>query len=182
MSKIPPWLWIVLGVIVIASFSTGSVLIVDYLTSSWMQSQNAQKWAPYLNTTATSFGIPPELLARIAYQESHFVQSIIDGTDPSTAGALGLMQLLPKYFTTVQRAVPFSDTDTQDQITEAAAFLVKLFAHFNDWTLATAAYNAGQTRIDEVLAGTTPLPSQTADYIASISADLPDIVNPTLTA
>lgn len=182
MREIPTWLWIVGGVVLLASLSTGAVVAVNYLTAAWMQSDNAQKWGPYLATAESAFGIAPGLLARIAYQESHFVQSIIDGTEPSSAGALGLMQLEPAFFTTVQRAIPFSDTDTQDQITEAANLVASLYAHFGDWTLVTAAYDAGQHEIDKVIAGTTTLPPETAKYIASVSADLPNVVNPTLSA
>lgn len=182
MNRIPPWLWIVGGIVLLIALSTGGIVAVNYLSAAWMSSQNAQKWASALANAESTYGIPAGLLARIAYQESHFVQSIIDGTQASSAGALGLMQLEPQYFTSVQRPVPFSDQDTSDQITEAASFLSSLYNHFGDWTDSVAAYNAGQGTIDKVLAGTEALPGETASYLQSVSSDLPQVVNPVLSA
>lgn len=180
--KIPTWVWIIGGIALIAALSTGGVVAVNVISAAWMSSDNAQKWAAALSNAEDNFGIPSGLLSRIAYQESHFVQSIIDGTQASPAGALGIMQLMPQYFQTVNRPIPFSDSDTQDQIGEAANLLVNLYNHFQDWTAAVAAYNAGQGTIDSVLAGNRAIPSQTANYIRDVSADLPSIVSPTLNA
>jgi soluble lytic murein transglycosylase-like protein len=182
MNRFPPWLWIAGGVLLLSALGTGGVVAVNTVTALWMSSQNAQKWAQALAQAESAYGIPAGLLARIAYQESHFRQEIIDGTKPSNAGALGLMQLEPEYFSTVNRPIPFSDQDTLDQITDAANFLAGLYAHFGDWTAATAAYNAGEGAIDKVLAGTRTLPSQTATYLQQVSADLPQLISPTLTA
>lgn len=155
---------------------------MNYLSAAWMASENAKKWAPMLAAAESNYNIPAGLLARIAYQESHFRAEIIDGTMASSAGALGLMQLLPQYFASVQRPVPFTDQDTADQITEAAGLLSSLNDHFQNWTAAVAAYNAGQSTINQVLAGTRALKPETAQYIAAVSRDLPAIVNPTLSA
>lgn len=179
MAKIPPWIWIVAGIAILASLTTVGV---NYAMSAWMTSANAQKWAQALSSAESQNGLPAGLLSRIAYQESRFIQAVIDGTRASSAGALGMMQLMPQYFSTVQRPVPFSDQDTLDQINQAAELLASLYSHFGDWTSAVAAYNAGQGTIDHVLAGTANLPGQTADYIAQISGDLPGLVNPSLTA
>jgi soluble lytic murein transglycosylase-like protein len=180
--KIPGWLWIVGGIIGVAALGTGGVVAVNYLENAWLASENGQKWGPALQDAENSFGIPSGLLSRIAFQESHFIQNIIDGTRTSPVGARGMMQLMPQFFQTVQRPTPFSDADTNDQIQEAAQFLSGLFNHFSDWTQAVAAYNAGQGTINQVLAGKRALPSETANYIAGIAQDLPGIVNPTLTA
>jgi soluble lytic murein transglycosylase-like protein len=174
--------WIAGGIALALALTTGGVVTVNYLTAQWMSSGNAQKWAPALGAAEDNYGIPTGLLARIAYQESHFIQAIINGTQSSPTGARGMMQLMPQYFQTVNRPVPYSDTDTQDQIAEAAHFLVGLYNHFQDWTAAVAAYNAGQGTIDQVLAGNRALPAETANYIEQVSSDLPTIVNATLQA
>jgi len=182
MRQIPTWVWILGGVVLLAALSTGGVVVSNYLTAAWMSSSNAQQWAPFLQSIEDQIGLPPGLLARIAYQESRFRDDIISGIKASSAGALGMMQLMPQYFATVRRPIPFSEEDTQDQIVEAATLLANLFNHFQDWTLAVAAYNAGQHAIDKVLANTAPLRPETANYLTQVSADLPAIVNPTLTA
>lgn len=174
----PRWVWIIAGVTLLVALTAGG----NYAMSSWMTSYNAQKWATALSSAESRHAIPAGLLSRIAYQESHFIQSIIDGTEPSPAGALGMMQLMPQFFATVQRPVPFADQDTLDQIEEAATLLSGLYAHFGDWTAATAAYNAGEGTINRVLAGTLTLPTETANYIAKIGADLPNVISETLSA
>lgn len=182
MPRIPPWLLIVGGVALLVALTTGGVVTADFNSAAWMSSTNAQKWAAALGDAESTFGIPAGLLSRIAYQESRFRQDVIDGTTVSSAGALGLMQLMPQYFDTVQRPVPFSDQDTLDQISQAAQLLASNFNQLGDWTAATAAYNAGAGTIGKVLNGTATLPLQTAQYIQQVSADLPGVINPTLSA
>lgn len=179
MNTVPKWVWIVSGIVVLIALTTVGG---NYAMSAWMTSSNAQKWATALSTAESQYGLPDGLLSRIAYQESRFIQAVIDGTRASTAGALGMMQLMPQFFSTVQRPVPFSEQDTLDQINQAAQLLASLYGHFGDWTAAVAAYNAGRGTIDHVLAGTAALPIETANYIANISADLPGIISGTLSA
>lgn len=180
MRAIPVWVWILGGVALLAALTTGGVVTANYISAQWMGSSNARKWAAALSNAENTFGIPAGLLSRIAYQESRFRQDVIDGTTVSSAGALGLMQLMPQYFDTVQRPIPFSDADTSDQIVQAAQLLASNYNQLGDWTAATAAYNAGAGTINKVLNGSATLPGQTAQYIQQISADLPAVVNPTL--
>jgi soluble lytic murein transglycosylase-like protein len=180
MSRIPAWVWILGGMAALVAFGSAGVIAVDYISASWLSSANAKKWLPFLTAAENNFGIPAGLLARIAYQESRFRQDVIAGTTTSEVGALGLMQLLPQYFQTVRRPIPFSDSDTQDQINEAASLLSSLYHRFGDWTLAVAAYNDGAGNINQVLAGTRSLPAQTAQYLQQISADLPALIAPSL--
>lgn len=149
---------------------------VDDVTAAiagWKQVQAGPQWVPVINAAEMQYGIPTDLLARMAYQESHFRPSIIDGTTASPAGALGILQLMPQYFNTVQRPIPFSTQDTADQINQAAGQLLGLMNHFNDWGLAVAAYNDGQGNVDKYVAGTRPLPAETSTYVADVLADVP---------
>lgn len=164
------------GIAVIAALATGGY----FVSEDWEDSTNGQLWAPVLAAAEEANGIPTGLLSRIAYQESSFSTSIINGTQSSSAGALGIMQLEPEYFSTVQVPVPFSAADTTAQISQAAAFLASLYSQFGNWTQAVAAYNAGAGTIQSVLAGSAQLPTETANYIADVSASLPNIVSPTL--
>jgi soluble lytic murein transglycosylase-like protein len=146
---------------------------VTAATSGWQNVEQAPVWVPVINTSESQYGIPANLLARMAYEESHFRPDVIDGTTPSSAGALGILQLMPQYFSTVQVPIPFSTADTVSQITQAAQQLQSLYGQFNDWTLAVAAYNAGATTIKNYLAGTGSLPAETQAYVADITADVP---------
>lgn len=141
---------------------------------SWRDEGQGPKWVPILNAVEDVFGIPKDLLARVAYEESHFREDIISGLTKSKPGALGLMQMLPKYWTSVDAPIPFSEIATTDQIHQAAKFLVSLYHRFGTWAAALAAYNFGpgneekflEHRIDQ-------LPEETQRYVREILADVP---------
>lgn len=157
----------------LSNLAVSGVDTVTAAVSGWRNVGQGPRWLPVLNAAEDAYGIPRDLLARIAYQESRFRQSIIDGTQASPAGALGLMQLMPQYFTTVQVPRPFSDTDTQAQIGEGAHQLVNLYNHYQDWGLALAGYNDGQGNVDAYVAGTRALPQETLNYVSGVLADVP---------
>lgn len=145
----------------------------EALVLGWQNTNQGGTWVPVINQTEAALGIPPNLLARMAYQESSFKQSVIDGTQASSAGALGILQLMPQFFSTVNVPRPFSAADTQAQITQAGQQLVALYNEFNDWALALAAYNDGAGNINAYLAGSRALPAETANYVSAILADVP---------
>jgi len=153
---------------------------VQAAVQGWKTVKDGPTWVPVLNAAEQQYGIPPDLLARMAYQESHFRPEIIDGTKASSAGALGLMQLIPganskgvQYYPSVNVPRPFTPDDTRAQIQEAARFLVSLMNRYNDWALAVAAYNDGPKNIDQYVAGNRPLPPETSSYVADVLADVP---------
>lgn len=141
-------------------------------TAGWKSVGQAAQWLPDLNAAEIQFGIPTDLLARIAYQESHFRPDIISGATASSAGALGLMQLMPEYFASVRVARPFTIGDVQAQILEAAQDLVTNYNALGNWPQAVAAYNAGLTTIKKGNASAANK-AATADYVAKIIADIP---------
>lgn len=171
-------LWLIAGGIVLSTLAVGGGTVIAL--AAWQRSQNAQKWLPFLNQTGDEFGLPADLLARVAYQESSFEQDVIDGTRSSSAGALGMMQLEPQYFTTVNRPIPFTDQDTQDQVTEAAGQLASLYNQLsplaaatgqNPWALVLAGYDAGAQAVKN--AGGVPPYAETQKYVAKVLADVP---------
>jgi len=115
----------------------------------------------HIAATEAALGIPGGLLARIAQQESHFRPDIISGQTKSSAGAVGLMQLMPKYF-------PNAGKDPVADIATAGAELKRLHGVFGDWATAVAAYNDGQGNIRSVLAGKKTLPAETAAYMSHV--------------
>lgn len=167
------WLIVVgaAGVLVWQSQTIGDA--VSAAIGGWASVEQGPVWVPVINEAETAAGIPPNLLARMAYTESHFRPDVIDGTTPSGAGALGILQLLPEYFDTVQVATPFTTADTMAQITQAAGQLAALYNEFSDWTLAVAAYDAGAGTVSKYINGTGSLPAETEAYVAGIIADVP---------
>lgn len=171
MRPLPAWLWIAGGLLALAAAGTGGVIAL----AAWQQSVNARKWAPTLASVELRYGLPANLLARMAYQESSYAQDVIDGTRSSAAGALGILQLMPQYFDTVNRPIPFSDQDTADQINQAGQQMAQLHQQLGTWPLALAGYNAGAGAVQ--LYGGIPPFTETQNYVASILADVPAAAN-----
>ncbi len=132
----------------------------------WQSVGEGPIYLPVLNAAEQQYGIPTNLLARIAYQESRFRADIISGADVSPAGAVGIMQLMPQYF-------PGAGADPAADIATAGAYLAKLYGEFDDWQVAVAAYNDGPGNVQKYLAGTKTLPLETQDYVAAVFADVP---------
>jgi soluble lytic murein transglycosylase-like protein len=160
-----------IGVLLWQSQNIGDA--VTAAVSGWENVEEGPVWVPVINQAESAAGIPTNLLARMAYQESHFRPDVISGETASSAGALGILQLMPQYFSTVQVAVPFNAGDTTAQISQAAQQLASLYSTFSDWTLALAAYNWGSGNLQKYLAGTATMPAETSVYVADIIADVP---------
>ena len=153
------------------SFAANPLSSIMETVTPWKSAGSGPIWVPVLNAAEQQFGIPTDLLARVAYQESRFREDIIRGTKASGAGALGMMQLMPQYFPVVNVPRPYTDTDVTNQITAAAQQLSQLYSRFGDWSLALAAYNAGAGNVEKY--GGIPPFSETQNYVAQITADVP---------
>jgi soluble lytic murein transglycosylase-like protein len=149
------------------------------MRDAWKTEGDGPIWVPVLNAMELIRNIPTDLLARMAYQESTFRSGVISGAIPSSAGALGLMQLMPQFYSSVQVPVPFSSEDTNAQISQSAAFLMSLYARFGDWQEAVAGYNWGggnehhQSIVDGGKYILADMPIQTQNYVREVFADVP---------
>lgn len=132
----------------------------------------AGKWLGPINAAEIIHGIPRNLLVAIAYQESHFRDSIISGAIKSSAGAVGIMQLLPRYF-------PGAGKNPLSDIATAATFLAGLYKTFKDWQVSVAAYNWGEGDIEHSYAKNADhyylaqMPAETQNYVRDIFAEVP---------
>lgn len=111
-------------------------------------------------------GIPENILARLAWQESRFRADIISGKTKSSAGAVGIMQIVPRWHPTVNAYDPFAS------ISYAGKFLKQLYTKFGSWELALKAYNWGAGNVSAWLRGEKTQPTETANYSQQILADL----------
>jgi soluble lytic murein transglycosylase-like protein len=152
---------------------TGVTDMVTAAVSGWQSVGDGAIWVPQLNAVESQFGIPQNLLARIAYEESHFRPDIITGATASPAGALGLMQLEPAYFASVRVPRPFQSSDTLAQIQDGAQDLVTNYNALGNWPQAVAAYNAGLSTIQTGNASAANK-AATVKYVADILADVPN--------
>jgi Transglycosylase SLT domain len=132
---------------------------------SWKDGSAAAMWIPVLNAAEARNGIPNDLLARQCDEESAFNP---EASNPS--GAVGIMQLLPKFF-------PGAGQDAVKDIETAAEYLASLFKRFSDWQLALAGYDWGPTALAKALKQSNfsilSLPTETQEYVTAIITDVP---------
>lgn len=140
--------------------------------------ENAKPYVLKLKSIFSSEGVPPELVW-IAEVESSF-----DPRVRSPAGAAGMFQLMPatakRYG--LRTTWPFDQRLTPEPGARAAAeYLHYLHAHFKDWRLAVAAYNAGEGTVQNLLTRRTArtydaiaskLPAETQMYVPKVEATL----------
>jgi soluble lytic murein transglycosylase-like protein len=108
-----------------------------------------------LEEAADRHGLPPELLHAVAASESQYRQSA-----RSTAGAVGVMQLMPA----TAKAYGANPHDTAQNIDAGTRFLRELLLKYqNDLALALAAYNAGPGAVDYF--GGVPPYRETQQYV-----------------
>ena len=139
--------------------------------------KSAKTYVSQLKPIFTAERVPSQLVW-IAEVESSF-----DPRARSPDGAAGLFQLMPD---TAKRyglhTLPFDQRLKPEHSARAAAkYLRYLHAHYKDWRLALAAYNAGEGTVDNLLKGrktrtfdaiATRLPAETQMYVPKVEATL----------
>lgn len=144
------------------------------MSIDWRTANEGPTWIPIISQVETSLGIPSGLLSRMAFEESSFIDQRIRGTEPSPAGALGILQLMPEFFPCVHAPIPFSDDTVKTQIIRAGQYLHQLYVRFGDWAEALAAYDFGPRNEEKYLVHRiSGLPTETQNYVSEILADVP---------
>jgi len=132
------------------------------------------KYAPQIESAANSNGIDPVVFAKLAKTESSFRPDVISGRQTSSAGAVGIVQMVPKYHPDVD--FDRVKTDTQYALNEGARYFKQLLDQFGgDYEKAAAAYNWGPTNLSRLLANREKagnwkqyLPAETKGYLNKI--------------
>lgn len=114
-----------------------------------------------IDEAALARRIPTDFLTRLIWQESSFRTSVT-----SPAGAQGVAQFMPGTAKERGLADPF---DPEQAIPKAAEFIHDLTGRFGNLGLAAAAYNGGPARVTSWLAGQGGLPTETRNYVYSIT-------------
>lgn len=116
---------------------------------------------------ATQYGVDPKLALAVAQQESGFQQTGSNGqTLSSSAGALGVMQLMP----TTAAGLGVDPNDQTGNITGGVKLLSQLLNQFSgNVPYALAAYNAGPGAVQKY--NGIPPYAETQNYVSSIMAN-----------
>ena len=123
----------------------------------------AQQYAGAFATAEQKYGLPNGLLAAIAKTESSF-----NPNAGSPAGAQGLMQFMPATAARFGLTNPF---DPIASIDAAGKYMQWLVNHYGgNLDNAIRAYNAGEGKVDQWLAGKTTLKPETVNYLPKVKA------------
>jgi len=129
------------------------------------------RWTGHINEAAARFGIPADWIRRVIRIESGGHTSLWGQPVVSTAGAMGLMQLMPGTWRDMRSLLglgtdPF---DPRDNILAGSAYLRLMYDRFG-YPGMFAAYNAGPRRYAAHLATGAALPAETRHYLAKAAA------------
>jgi len=143
----------------------GSAKRSDAAHAAQTHQASAGRTSPYdgiINRAAARNGLDPALVGAVVRQESGFRADAV-----STAGAQGLMQLMPSSARDLGVADPFDPGQNVDGGARLLRSLVDRYDGRLDYALA--AYNAGPGAVDRY-GGVPPYP-ETRSYVAAVLAD-----------
>jgi hypothetical protein len=119
-----------------------------------------------IESAAREANLPLEFFARVIWQESRFRSDAVGPVTRSGQRAQGIAQFMPGTASERGLLDPFNPVQA---LPKSAEFLAELREQFGNLGLAAAAYNAGPRRVQEWLAGTGGMPSETRNYVYAIT-------------
>lgn len=134
--------------------------LLEVATSSPPQASNP--YAPEIAAAAARYGVDPALIRAVIQHESGF-----DPASTSSAGAAGLMQLMPGTATSLGVTDPYDPVQSIDGGTRYLRSMLDRFG--GDVALALAAYNAGPGAVARY--GGIPPYTETQRYVERVLAD-----------
>jgi soluble lytic murein transglycosylase-like protein len=128
-----------------------------------------ERWKTFIAEAATRFAIPQAWLRAVIRAESAGCESIDGHPITSSAGAMGLMQLMPSTWNELQGRLHLGNNpfDPHDNILAGAAYLRELYDRYGSPGFL-AAYHAGPERYETYRLGTRSLPWTTLEYLQRV--------------
>lgn len=133
--------------ILIIALSIGIGFAYDRIRDAIDHRLYPRDYAEYVERYSALYGVPEDIIYAVIKVESNFASNAV-----SSAGAVGLMQLMPDTFTwlaELQGEVldPGLLYDPETNIRFGVYYLSYLYREFGLWNSVYAAYNAGPTRV-----------------------------------
>lgn len=141
-------------------------------SSAGQPASTVATWRPYIREASRRFGVPVTWIERVMQAESR--GRTVKGGRPirSSAGAIGLMQVMPGTWSDMRARLGLGvdPDDPRDNILAGTLYLRLMYDRFG-YPGLFAAYNAGPARYADYLAGRSSLPRETIGYLASVAPD-----------
>ena len=126
-------------------------------------------WASFIDEASRRFGVPAEWVRGVMQVESGG-RAVLNGRPiTSSAGAMGLMQIMPATFgeLSARYSLGSDPFDPRANILAGTAYLREMYDRYGPMQFL-AAYNAGPARVDAHLRDGRPLPVETRRYTATL--------------
>lgn len=139
------------------------------------------QWRPYIAEAARRFAVPEAWIMRVMRAESAGATHLNGAPIRSSAGAMGLMQLMPATWATMRdtHRLGRDPDDPRDNILAGTAYLRMMYDRFG-YPGLFGAYNAGPGRYAAHLESGVRLPGETRDYMAKVAGDVPASAPPVM--
>lgn len=144
-----------------------AVEIIRNVRKSYSEAE-AFEMASLLYDECSEFSLPYSYVLAVVHSESRFSHKVT-----SSAGAQGVMQIMPKTFVSISKkyGLDYKENDVYDMrknIKVGCAFIHRLTTRYNDFSVASAAYNGGPGAAAKFKANLA-IPSETDKYIKSVA-------------
>ena len=130
-------------------------------------------WGPYIRSASTRFDMPESWVRAVMRQESGGRMYMNGKLITSSAGAMGLMQVMPGTYGELRERYDLGDDPfhPRDNILAGVAYMREMYDIYGSPGFL-AAYNAGPGRLDDYLTNNRGLPDETRKYVAMIGPNL----------
>jgi len=141
------------------------------------------RWVPHIREASARFDVPEPWIRAVMIRESGGRATVNGRVITSSAGAIGLMQVMPGTYELMraQWGLGPDPADPRDNIMAGTAYLREMYDLFGAPGFL-AAYNCGPKCYAQHLAGKQKLPRETRMYIAALAPKVRDIEPATLSA
>lgn len=139
------------------------------LAATAARADEVGRWRPLIEEASAKFGIPTSWIERVMRAESRGYTTLNGRPIRSRAGAMGLMQLMPKTWTDMRARLGLGTNpdDPRDNILAGTCFLRLMYDRFG-YPGLFGAYNAGPGAYAAWLAGNRRLPGETVAYLVTV--------------
>jgi len=133
----------------------------------------ADPWGPYIREAAARFDVPEMWIRAVMQQESGGKEYANGAVITSSAGAMGLMQVMPATYDDMraQYSLGSDPFDPHDNILAGSAYMRQMYDIYGSPGFL-AAYNCGPNCLDDYLSNNRPLPGETRHYVAMIGPEI----------
>jgi soluble lytic murein transglycosylase-like protein len=135
-----------------------------------VHAHSVASWRSFVEEASARFGVPVAWIERVMQAESGGQTHRGGHPIRSSAGAIGLMQLMPGTWAEMRARLGLGHDPDQprDNIMAGALYLRLMHDRFG-YPGLFAAYNAGPARYAEHMRGERSLPGETVRYLASVA-------------